>query len=581
LPEVAKTYEPFFHRALQALRMESPQNAARWVGSLLHFQQDSGSPPHALPIGGELHTKLENWLDAKAIQLGDYQPRLLGEDDPSAFEGFRKRMEELVLFSKLRAERARPFCEANDRASAEPIILESALETSRVTADLIHTLLVLSNNAQNGALLTVRISAPSLPALPQSPARLILQGTDFSTVADPVQVDDKGYVGEGAFRNLPPGTYRPLVYRTGCQAFLMSSVRLSAGERKQWHVTLQSNTVEGNLIRDAERKISFSTPSQLEHWQRIGSGDGVAWQTAAIPVQMGATYRIGARLKPGASATVRARWDQYVNFGPALRSDVIESQMEKVAPSKSRLVRLLIFTSRPLDEVLHHAWVVKDLTKPVEIEARYRRENGTLETEIRRAQIASGLRAVSVTQQGNVKLTLTVEQNRQEELLTAEVVVASSTLNPQSSTLRATATYGDGKATVQRGQQRPQVFECPSQLICTSAPDWTDTVLLCLKYDLKRGGKQEFPALWFHPTQPAQQTTFTAEWTGSQRIQWGFLFLQVNRLMLTIRGGSRYVAWTTEDGRMVKLIPTHREGTLQRAGSLYLEGYENATRELK
>lgn len=596
LPEVANTYEPFFHRALQALRTESPHNAARWVGSLLHFQQDSGSPPHALPIGGELHAKLENWLDAKAIQLGDYQPRLLGEDDAdalrptSAFEGFRKRMDELVEFSKLRAQRARPFCEANNRAAAEPVILESALETSRVTADLLHTLLVLASKAQtnDAASLTVRITAPPLLALPQSPARLILQGTDFSTVADPIEVDDKIYVGECVFRHLPPGEYRPLVYRTGCKAAMPPAVRLRAGERKSIEVALQSDEVEGNLIRDAERKISYSTPGQLEHWQRIGSGDGAAWQTAAIPVREGATYRIGVRLEQGVTATVRARWDQYVNFGPALRSDLIKTgngtasvpyQSEFVAPPKARLVRLLIFTQRPLGEVLDHAWVVKDVTKPLEIEVRYRRENGTVETEIRRNLTADGLRTLSVTQQGNVKLALVVQQTLREELHDAQVTL-ESTLNPQPSTLQATATYRDGKANVHRSQQE-QTFTCLPQLIVTSAPDWTDVVLLCLKYDRRRGGKQQFPALWFHPTQRAQQTTFSAEWTGSQRIQWGFLFLKVNRLMLTIRGGSRYVAWAMEDGRMMKLIPVNGDGTLRLAGSLYLEGYENATRELR
>ena len=99
-PEVRQTYAPFFRRALQALRTESPRNAARWVGSLLHFTTDTGSPPHAAGFLGAAHSKMENWLDAKLIQLPGYQPRLLGDDDASAEAGFLSRMEASSSFPR-------------------------------------------------------------------------------------------------------------------------------------------------------------------------------------------------------------------------------------------------------------------------------------------------------------------------------------------------------------------------------------------------------------------------------------------------------------------------------------------------
>ena len=139
-PEVRQTYAPFFRRALQALRTESPRNAARWVGSLLHFTTDTGSPPHAAGFLGAAHSKMENWLDAKLIQLPGYQPRLLGNDDASAEAGFLSRMDGLIEFSKERAARCRADVDADRREPVEPVVLESALETARVTADLLHTL---------------------------------------------------------------------------------------------------------------------------------------------------------------------------------------------------------------------------------------------------------------------------------------------------------------------------------------------------------------------------------------------------------------------------------------------------------
>ena len=53
--------------AAPALLSESPANAARWLGSLLHFVEDTGSPPHAAEIRGPLHIKMENWIDAGKI----------------------------------------------------------------------------------------------------------------------------------------------------------------------------------------------------------------------------------------------------------------------------------------------------------------------------------------------------------------------------------------------------------------------------------------------------------------------------------------------------------------------------------
>src|SRR4051794_26387026 len=128
LPEVKSTYRPYFERALQALRTESPVNAARWIGSLLHFAEDSGSPPHAAQLRGDVHTKMENWVDAGRIAIGDYRPTSFGPSEDRALDGFLKRMEGLIEFSKARARRLQVPVAIGDRASVQPIVLESALE---------------------------------------------------------------------------------------------------------------------------------------------------------------------------------------------------------------------------------------------------------------------------------------------------------------------------------------------------------------------------------------------------------------------------------------------------------------------
>ena len=181
-PEVKATYEPYFRRALQALRTETPTNAARWIGSILHFTEDTGSPPHAAEFKGDLHSKMENWIDAKAIRIEGYTPRLLGEDDDAAVAGFLRRMDGLIAYSKERGLKLKPIIEAGDRKTAEPLVLECALETSRVVADLLHTLGKLGDPLnRDGASLRGTIASKAAPGLEKVPAKVMIEGTLFST----------------------------------------------------------------------------------------------------------------------------------------------------------------------------------------------------------------------------------------------------------------------------------------------------------------------------------------------------------------------------------------------------------------
>src|SRR5262249_16892135 len=137
LPEVKETFRPYFKRAVQALRTENSTNAARWIGSLLHFAEDAGPPPHAAQTRGDIHTKMENWVDAKLMHIRDYQARLLGTTEEGALEGFMKRMDELVEFSKIRGNKLRIPVTIGNRTAVMPVVLECALETSRMVADLL------------------------------------------------------------------------------------------------------------------------------------------------------------------------------------------------------------------------------------------------------------------------------------------------------------------------------------------------------------------------------------------------------------------------------------------------------------
>jgi|ERR1043165_3148046 hypothetical protein len=119
---------------------------------------------------------------------------------------------------------------------------------------------------------------------------------------------------------------------------------------------------------------------------------------------------------------------------------------------------------------------------------------------------SKGWRIESVTQRGKGKMTVSAQYDERDTLGSVD---ASWLLDGQKK-LVTVRVEGD-KATVQREGTKAQPFDVPKGVIVTSAPDWTDTFLLCRRYDRLKGGKQSFPGLWIHPEQPSQRLTFAIE----------------------------------------------------------------------
>src|SRR5262245_26326065 len=115
-----------------------------------------------------------------------------------------------------------------------------------------------------------------------------------------------------------------------------------------------------------------------------------------------------------------------------------------------------------------------------------------------------GWKITSVTGRGGKTLTVTTRYDAANTLLEASAVAADGKEKPS-----VRVTVKEGRARVKRDDGTTQEFDAPAGVIVTSAPDWTDTFLLCRRYDRKKGGKQELPGLWIHPHQPSQRLTFS------------------------------------------------------------------------
>jgi hypothetical protein len=307
VPAVKATYRPFFLRALQALRTETPANAARWTGSLLHYVTDTGSPPHAIGLSGPAHTKMESWLDTSVIDLSQYRPQLLGDTDEAAVQGLETRMDGLIAFSAIRANAMLPFVKVDDRAHMEPLAVESAAETARVAADVIHTLLVLTQKTPGaGASLVAEVSAPDIDGMENVPTKLMVMGTGYSTLSQQSLPAFHTYRGVFTLRNLPAGTYRVAIERVGSQTLYVPSDRLQAGETVRASWQLQPSRVGGNLAPNPDMTLRWLTPEAPDHWRLDAPRKQLVSDN--IPVIPGRRYRAGCELGAQAAGGVELQW---------------------------------------------------------------------------------------------------------------------------------------------------------------------------------------------------------------------------------------------------------------------------------
>ena len=293
-PEVKKTYAPYFTRALQALRTEDAANAARWVGSLLHFVEDTGSPPHAAEIRGDVHVKMENWVKAPLIHIDGYQPRLLGTNDADALAGLARRMDELIAFSKGRGQKLVTPVVIGRQSAVEPVVLECALETSRVTADVLHTLGVLAPQVAGGSsVLRGVIVSESAPLLENMPARIVVRGTNWATLTD----------GAGRFEwhGLPAGEFELTAFRPGSGATNFT-VRLMEGRTNFVRVLLP--VAPASLLRNGDFKLRWLRADAPDYWTRTDLG----WEGEIVPLRKDQRYLLKVNFKPDTDAEVLVRW---------------------------------------------------------------------------------------------------------------------------------------------------------------------------------------------------------------------------------------------------------------------------------
>jgi hypothetical protein len=190
-----------------------------------------------------------------------------------------------------------------------------------------------------------------------------------------------------------------------------------------------------------------------------------------------------------------------------------------------------------------------------------------LESTVNLQKTADGFRFQSVTHRPKEKMTLRLRWDAKHSLQTAELEQETAT-GKQT----ATALVDKKSAVVKRPGQPDQQLTLPAEpVLGTTAPDWSDILLVLRRYDPKRGGKQEFAGVWFHPVKSALALTFTVEELGKDMIADGDKKLTLGRYRVQLRSGA-YLVWADGQGKVFKLMPPGRP-----EGAVILKGHEKST----
>lgn len=211
---------------------------------------------------------------------------------------------------------------------------------------------------------------------------------------------------------------------------------------------------------------------------------------------------------------------------------------------------------------------------PVEgVGLRYVRAAGkdrfVLESWVTEIPTKGGLTYVSLTDRGSEKMTLTVRYDDKRRAIDAAAVRET-----KAGKETVTVVFGKDEAVLTRNKKTERLAVTPD-VVVTTAPDWSDVLLVIRRYDQGAGGKQTFAGLWIHPTQDTRRLNFTVEAEKDESIVADGKRLALKRFRVTLRSGA-YLVWADRAGRVYRLMPPGKP-----AAAVILEGFEAATGDLR
>jgi len=240
---------------------------------------------------------MENWVDSSRIKIPGYAPRLLGTNDAEALRGLRERMAGLIEFSRTNSHNLRTWVLLSRRRAVEPVALACALECARASADVLHTLATLAANDVPGIELSGRVQSVTAESMARIPAKLLLHGTNVSTIAD--------LSGRFTLRGLPPGLHALSVVQPGSATLHTNLMLTRPMTNALFHLIPNEN-----LVRNSDFSLRWVAENRPDFWTKAGS----LWEGEIVPLKVGRKYRVAADFSGNSEAEVVVRWSAAQEF---------------------------------------------------------------------------------------------------------------------------------------------------------------------------------------------------------------------------------------------------------------------------
>ena len=228
-------------------------------------------------------------------------------------------------------------------------MLESALETSRVVADLLYTLGQLAGQNVASAALRGTVASAAPAGMEKLPAKIMLLGTMYSTLADAE--------GRYEFQHLPAGSYQLAVIRPGCDD-AVAEVKLSADQETVQDFALPSDPATGNLLRNPSLESVWLAPTNPDGWYPVHRRSEHYWESDLLPLKAGAKYQLRVEWQADAAEQIVMRLlpGSGVNVANTNLPPLAAGQREAVfeVPAGITTARVLIFGQNSPASICRH-----------------------------------------------------------------------------------------------------------------------------------------------------------------------------------------------------------------------------------
>jgi len=376
-----------YRRVLQAFRTETDINAIRYLGAMLHYVEDSCPISHICLPGtyqGKWHGPLESLIHTNGYSIAGYQPRLLGEDEEGMLRGIFARLNVVGVSARERWARIKPLVDAGGDKNRlmdrlDPIILEQAYDTSRLTADVLFTLFTWADKhkGNDGGQLTGTVTASHIPLLDGLGAKVYLVdaatrvATDYETLTEPLPDALSGELWKGrfAFRNLPDGVYLVCANRTASRPVVSDPVVVKRGAAVDIALSLKESEPAGNLVENPDGGFEIYLSGSPDRWRdrslvAWGGRTNRYWRSSFVRMQTGTVYRCGASLKDPHTKVQFCLFDkpwEMKGLYPLTLSEGQRSGETKVLPTAGCYKMVVeVLADKPLTNVIEKVWVVPE-----------------------------------------------------------------------------------------------------------------------------------------------------------------------------------------------------------------------------